>query len=111
MKQSSILFLVSIGHHFTAIHFISRYDYARIPLFDSLEIFHEKITYFIRFDGLEDVRATAGEESVDHGKARILRRCPDESHDPFFYPREEDILLTLRPTVDLIEKEDGLTSL
>lgn len=73
-------------------------------------IFFEKIYDLLFSYRLEDIRPTARKECIDDGEARVLGRRTDESYYSFFYPRQEDILLRLRPAVDLIEKEDRLST-
>ena len=48
---------------------------------------------------------------MNHCEARILCRRTDECDDTFLDPWEQDILLALGPAMDLVEKEDSLTSL
>ena len=85
--------------------FVPRNDgYKRIPLLDSAHIFLYELYNICLSDWLEDMGATAREESVDHGEARVLRRGSDERHDALLDPWEEDVLLRLGPPVYLIEK-------
>ncbi len=81
-----------------------------IPIRNFLYIFFEKFYDFLFGDWFEDIGPTAWEESIDHSKARILGRSSYKSDDPFFDPRQEDILLRFRPSMDLIEEEDCLSS-
>ena len=77
----------------------------RISLLYSAHILLYELDDFYLTDRLEDIRTTAREESIDHGKARVLGRRSDECDDPFLYPWEEDILLGFTPSVYLIQEQ------
>ena len=87
-----------------------RNDNTRISFLYFSSISLDEFLYLFALDRLKDICPTARKESIDHGEARILRRRTDKSDDSFFYPGEEDILLTLHPSMDLIEKEYSLFS-
>ena len=84
--------------------FVPRNDDTGIPLLYSAHIFLYECDDLCLTDRFEDIGATAREEGIDHGEARVLRRGSDERHDALLDPWEEDVLLRLGPPVYLIEK-------
>ncbi len=75
-----------------------------------LHVFLEKLDYFLLSYFLENIGSTARKKRVDYGKTRIFSRCSYEGENSLFYPRKEHILLRLAPAMDLIEKENRLSS-
>jgi hypothetical protein len=58
----------------------------------------------------QNIDTSTRNERIIYGKTWVFSSGSDEGDNSFFYKRKEGILLCFIPSMNLVEKEDGLSS-
>ena len=67
----------------------------------------QQLQQIVLLQRLQHIQLTARQQRTNHLERRILGRCTYQRHDAPFYSPEQRVLLRLRETVNLVDKQDG----